>query len=89
MPRIVDGFPAPEAAGMLADDGAVLADDDAVGIGLDLNRPADSARGDRVFVLVEGQERTFIVSDKRSLKAGLGDRRRDGVEAVKAAGNGD
>jgi hypothetical protein len=39
---------------MLADNGAVLPDHDAIGIGLDLNRPADGARGDRVFVLVEG-----------------------------------
>ena len=52
---------APEAGGMFGDDGAVLPEHDAVGIGLDLHRPADGARGDRVFVLVEGDQ------------AGLGD----------------
>ena len=33
---------------MLADDNTVLADDDALGIGLDLDRPADGPRSDRV-----------------------------------------
>jgi hypothetical protein len=38
---------------MLGDDSAILADHDPVGIGLDLDRPADGARGDRVLVVVE------------------------------------
>ena len=41
---------------MLADDNAVLADDDALGISLDLDRPADSARADRVLVVIEAHE---------------------------------
>lgn len=44
MPRVVDHLVAAEAAGMFADDHAVLPDDDAVGIGMDLDRPADGAR---------------------------------------------
>ena len=38
---------------MFADDRAVLADHQAIGIGLDLDRPADGTRGDRVLVVVE------------------------------------
>src|SRR5271167_1089850 len=35
-----------ELVPMLADDRAILADHDAVGVGLDLDRPADGPRGD-------------------------------------------
>jgi hypothetical protein len=45
MPGIVDRLAAAEAACVLADDRAVLADDDTLGIGLDLDRPADGASG--------------------------------------------
>ncbi len=45
---------------MLADDRTILADDDAIGVSLDLDRPADGTRGDRVFVVVD---RTRQVSD--------------------------
>src|SRR3989442_8260416 len=53
MPGIVDRLAATEAARMPADDRAVLADHNAIGIGLDLDRPADGARADRVLVVVE------------------------------------
>src|SRR5277367_7036780 len=56
MPGIVDRLAAAEAARMLADHGAVLTDNDAVGISLDLDRPADGARGDRVLVVVEPRQ---------------------------------
>jgi hypothetical protein len=60
---------------MLADDGAVLADHEALGIGLDLDRPADSAGGDRVFVVVEPHQ------------TGLRHRRLGRLKAVKRAGD--
>ena len=41
MPGIVDGLAAPKAAGMLANDNAVLADDDAVRVGLNLDRTSN------------------------------------------------
>src|SRR6516225_7783442 len=53
MPGIVDRLAAAEAAPMFADDRAILADHDAIGIGLDLDRPAHRARGDRVLVVVD------------------------------------
>ena len=46
MPGIVDRLAAAEAAVMLADDCAILADHNAIGVGLDLDWPADGARGD-------------------------------------------
>src|SRR5207248_8618933 len=53
MPGIVDCLAAAETAVMLADDRAILADHNAIGVSLDLDWPADGARGDRVFVVVE------------------------------------
>jgi len=41
---VVDHLVAAEAAGMFAHDHPVLADDDAVGIGMDLDRTTDGAR---------------------------------------------
>src|SRR6516165_7851696 len=41
---------------MLADDGTVMADDDALGVGLHLHRPADGPRSDRVFVVVKAHQ---------------------------------
>jgi hypothetical protein len=82
MPGIVDRLAAAETAVMLADDCALLADHNAIGrrvrplagprtgAGLDLDRPADGARGDRVFVVVEAYQ------------AGLRDRRLRRVEPV-------
>jgi len=70
MPGIVDRLAAAEAATMLADNRAVLADHDAIGIGLDLDRPANGTRSDRVLVVVEPHQ------------AGLRDRCLDRVEPV-------
>jgi hypothetical protein len=43
MPGVVDRLAAAETAAMLADDRAVLADHDAVGVGLDLDWPPNGA----------------------------------------------
>ena len=50
MPGVIDGLAAPKAAGMLANDDAVLPDDDAIRIGLDLDGASNSPGEDRVFV---------------------------------------
>ena len=60
---------------MLADNGAVLTDDNAVSIGLDLDRPTHRTRGDRILVVVEAHQ------------AGLGDRGLRRAEPVKPAGD--
>ena len=44
MPGIVDRLAAPEAARMFGDDAPILTDDDTIGVGGDLDRPADDAR---------------------------------------------
>jgi len=75
MPGIVDRLAAAEAAAMLAGDCALLADHNAIGIGLDLDRPSHGARGDRVLVVIEAYQ------------AGLGDRRLRRVEPVEWPGN--
>ncbi len=41
---------------MLGDDPPVLADDDAVGVGVDVDRAADDARAHRISVVVEPHE---------------------------------
>jgi hypothetical protein len=51
--------------------------------GLDLDRPADGARGDRVLVVVKANEAGLDAA--RPLRAG--DRGGDGVEAIEASGN--
>src|SRR3981081_4289017 len=61
---------------MLGDDPTVLTDHDAVGIGVNIDRPSDRARRHRVFVVVEAHQ------------AGLRDRRWYGVESVEPAGIG-
>ena len=53
MPRIINRLVAPEPTNMLADDRAVLADDDPIGIGMDLNRSSDRCGMHRVFVVIE------------------------------------
>src|SRR5262245_47138616 len=73
MPGVVDRVPAAERTGMFSDDPPVLADHDAIRIGKDFDGPADSTGSHRVFVVVEAHQ------------AGLGDRRRHRVEAVKPA----
>ena len=77
MPGIVDRLAAAERARMLGDDPPVLADHDAVRIGMDLDRTPDGAGGHRVLVVVEAHQ------------AGLRDRRRHRVESVEPAGIGD
>src|ERR1700752_721553 len=57
---------------MLGDDPPVLADDDAVGVGVDVDRAADGPRAHRISVVVEPHE------------AGLRHRGRQRVEAVEA-----
>ncbi len=56
MPGIVDGLAAPKAAGMFTNDSAILPDDDAIRIGLDLDGAFNGLGRDRVFVPVEGDE---------------------------------
>ena len=90
MPGIVDRLVAPEAAPVLADDAAVLTDDDPVGrqpslrrlrklacYGMDVNRSADGGGVDGVFVVVEAHQ------------AGLRHRGWQGVEAIEATAVGD
>ena len=55
---------------MLGNDPAVLADHDAVRIGLDLNGSPDRARRHRVLVVIEAHQ------------TGFGDRGRHGMEAI-------
>lgn len=78
MPRVVERIAATERAGMLGNDPAILADYDAIGIGMDLDRMSDRAgrHSHRVFVVVEAH------------KAGLRDRSRHRMESVKPAGIG-
>src|SRR3954471_10014520 len=53
VPGIVDRLAAPEAATVLAEQAAVLAQFDPLGISADLHRAANGAGGDGVFVVVE------------------------------------
>src|ERR1700738_4534900 len=76
MPGVVDRLATAETAAVVADDRAVLADHNALGVSLDLDRSADSPRGDRVLVVVEAHE------------AGLRDRCLDCMEPVKRAADG-
>src|SRR5579864_4059062 len=61
---------------MLRNDTSVLADYNTVGIGMNLDRPTDSARRNRVLVVVEAHQ------------AGLRDRCRHRVESVEPTGIG-
>jgi hypothetical protein len=63
-------------SGMLGHDPAVLADHNAIGIGMNLHRTSDRTGGHRVFVVVETHQ------------AGLRDRSGHGMEAVEPAGIG-
>jgi hypothetical protein len=56
MPGIVDGIAAAERASMLGNDASVLADHDAVGVGVNLDRSSDCAGRYRVFVVVEAHQ---------------------------------
>ena len=53
MPGIVGYLATTVFTRMLADNTAILAQDDALGIGVDLDRATDRARVHRVFVIVE------------------------------------
>ena len=64
MPGIANRRAAREGPGMVGDHATVLLDDDTIGIGLDLDGPADGAGVDRVPVVVEANQ------------TGLRDRRR-------------
>ena len=72
MPRVVSRLVAAKASTMFADDAPILPNDDAIGIGLDFDRPAHSIGHHRVFVAVEAN------------KAGLRHRRAHRMEAVEA-----
>src|SRR6186997_296812 len=56
VPRIVDRLLAPEAAFVLGQDLAVLANDDPVGIGGNLGRPPNRLAGNRIFVVVKADQ---------------------------------
>ena len=77
MPWIVDRLAAPMVADMLGNDATILTNDDAIGIGMDVDRPADGAGVHRVFVVVEAHQ------------AGLRHRGRQRVETIEAATIGD
>ena len=62
MPRVIDGLVAAEAPGMLGDDLAVLADDDAIGVGMDLDRTADGARR-QLYLLLSKRTRQVFDTD--------------------------
>ena len=55
MPGIVLDLAAAERARVLRDNPPVLANDDAVGVGVDVDRAADGAGVDRISVVVEAQ----------------------------------
>ena len=76
VPGIVGRLASTEAAPVFADDPPVLADHDAVGVGVDVDWSADRAGAHRVLVVVEADE------------AGLRHRGRQGVETVEAAAIG-
>ena len=77
MPGIVDRLVAAETARMLADNGAVLADDNTLGVSLDLDWPTHRTRGNRILVVVEAHQ------------AGLGDRGLRRTEPVEPAADRD
>ena len=77
VPRLVGDLAAPEAAGMLGNSLAVLADDDPIGVGPHIHRLPDRAGLHAVLVVVEAHQ------------AGLGDGCTiGGVEAVEGAAVG-
>src|SRR6267154_1187315 len=56
VPRVVERSPTAERTGMFGDDPPVLADYDAVGIGMNLDRTPDCVGCHRVFVVVEANQ---------------------------------
>src|SRR5206468_5171595 len=73
---VIDRVVAAERAGMLADDPPILADHDAIRIGMNLDRTPDRTGRHRVLVVVEAHQ------------AGLRDRCRHRVESIEPAGIG-
>ena len=63
-----------KAEAMLGDDAPMRANDNRIGIGLDLDRPANGTGADRVFVVVEPHQAVL---------------RHSGVESIEAAAIGD
>jgi len=59
MPWIIDGLATAEVAIMPTDLGAVLPDDNVIGIGVDLGRTANGSRQHGIFVVVETHEAGF------------------------------
>ena len=75
---------APELARVLGDDPPVLANDDVIGVGLELDRPPDGARVHRIMVVVEAQS-VACARAKLACEAQFRHRRRRAVEPVEAA----
>ncbi len=76
VPRIIDRFAAPIAARMLRNDAPLLAEDDPIGVSVNLDRPANGVRADRVLVIVKANQ------------AGLRDGSRQSVESIEPAAIG-
>ena len=56
VPRVVDRLPSTGAGAVFRDDASVLADHDAIGVGMDLDGPGDRAGVHRIFVVVEAHQ---------------------------------
>jgi hypothetical protein len=56
MPGIVDRGAAAKGTAVVGNNPPILTDDDAIGIGVDIDRTADGAGIDRIFVVVEAHE---------------------------------
>jgi len=69
VPWVVDGLFAAEAAHVIRNDLAVLADDGPVGVGVDINRPSDRLGHHRVFVLVEPNQTGLRDRGRADMKA--------------------
>src|SRR4029077_20650745 len=76
VPWIIDRFAAPIAARMLRNDAPLLANDDPIGVSVNLDRAANGAGADRVFVIVKANQ------------AGLRHGRRQSVESIEPAAIG-
>jgi hypothetical protein len=64
VPRVVERSPTAERTGMFGDDPPVLADYDAVGIGMNLDRTPDCVGCHRVLVVVEASTRSYYKKTK-------------------------
>ena len=69
MPGIVGRLAASELARVLGDGPPVMTDDDAVGIGLKLDRAARSAGVDGIMVIVEAYEAELRHGNRRAVEA--------------------